>query len=262
MASFVGEGVERIRARGPLVHNITNLVAINYSANLLIAAGASPIMSEAPEETAELAAICNALVINMGTLTGHWIAGARAAIGGARSAGRPWVFDPVGVGATAFRRETGAAILALGPPVIRGNASEIVALAGSAGGGKGVDSTLGSEAATEAATVLARSAGAVVVVTGAVDVITDGSRTLRVANGHPLLTEITASGCGLTALMGAWLAVLDDPLEAAAGACAAYGIAAELAAGRAQGPGTFLPCLLDAVRALDGSEAGQRARLG
>ena len=128
-----------------MVHNVTNLVAMTLSANVLIAAGASPIMSAAPEEAGELAAMSGALVINIGTLTTAWIAGAHAAVAGARRAGRPWILDPVGVGATAFRRDTAAALVAQQPRIIRGNASEILALAEGGGGGKGVDSTAGAD---------------------------------------------------------------------------------------------------------------------
>ena len=143
MTDFVAEGVNRIRRDAPLVHNVTNLVAMTLSANVLIAAGASPIMSAAPEETADLAALSGALVVNIGTLTRDWVEGAHAAITGARGADRPWMLDPVGVGATAFRRETAAALVAQAPRIIRGNASEILALAEGSTGGKGVDSTAG-----------------------------------------------------------------------------------------------------------------------
>jgi hydroxyethylthiazole kinase len=261
MTDFVAFGVDRIRETSPLVHNVTNLVAMTFSANVLIAVGASPIMATAPEETRELAGIAAALVINMGTLTREWIAGAKPAIEGARAAGRPWVLDPVGVGASAFRRETAADLLARSPRIVRGNASEILALAGGIGAGKGVDSTHGAEAAAEAATALAARLRAVVAVTGAVDLVTDGKRSLRVANGHPLLTRTTASGCALTALVGAWAAILDDPLEATAGALAAYGIAAEIAAEQVGGPGSFVPALLDALGALDGATAQSRAKI-
>jgi hydroxyethylthiazole kinase len=261
MTSFVAHGVERIRAEAPLVHNVTNLVAMTFSANVLIAAGASPIMAPAPEESGELAALAAALVINMGTLTREWIAGARPAIEGAVRAGRPWILDPVGVGASAFRRETAAELLGQGPRIIRGNASEILALAGGGNAGKGVDSTHGADAAADAAASLAKRQNAVVAVTGAVDLVTDGRRRLRVENGHPLLTRTTASGCALTALVGAWAAVIEDPLEATAGALAAYGIAAELGAEHAQGCGTFVPAFLDALGALEGAAAARLARI-
>ena len=261
MTAYVAEGVDRIRRNAPLVHNVTNLVAMTLSANVLIAVGASPIMSAAPEETGELAAMSGALVVNIGTLTRAWIAGAEAAVAGARRAGRPWLLDPVGVGATTFRRETAQALVAQRPRIIRGNASEILALAQGAGGGKGVDSTAGVDAALDAARALAVATGAVVAVTGAVDLVTDGSRTRRVENGHVLLTRTTASGCALSSLIGAWAAVLDDPLEATSGALAAYGVAAEIAAGTATGCGSFVAALLDALGGLNGATAARMARI-
>jgi hydroxyethylthiazole kinase len=171
------------------------------------------------------------------------------------------VLDPVGVGATAFRRDTTRALVAQGPRIIRGNASEIVSLAAGAAGGRGVDSTAAADAAADSARSLARESGAVVAVTGAVDLVTDGSRSVTVANGHELLTRTTASGCALTALIGAWVAVLADPLEATVGALAVYGVAAELAAAEARGCGTFVPALLDALGAMDGATAGRLARI-
>lgn len=261
MTTYIAEGVDRIRSTGPLVHNVTNLVAMTLSANVLIAAGASPIMSAAPEEAGELAAMSGALVVNIGTLTHDWIEGAEAAVGGAIRAKKPWLLDPVGIGATAYRSDTSTMLLSHGPTIVRGNASEIMALAGAGQGGKGVDSTASAGDAASAAADLASRSGAVVVVTGAVDLVTDGKRTLRIANGHPLLARTTASGCALTALMGAWAAVLPDPLEAAAGALAAYGVAAEIAAEGNPGPGSFVPALLDALGALDGATASARSRI-
>lgn len=261
MTAYVAEGIDRIRRNAPLVHNVTNLVAMTLSANVLIAVGASPIMSAAPEETGELAAMSGALVVNIGTLTTAWIAGAEAAVAGARRAGRPWLLDPVGVGATTFRRETAQALVAQRPRIIRGNASEILALAQGTGSGKGVDSTAGVDAALDAARALAVATGAVVAVTGAVDLVTDGSRTRRVENGHVLLTRTTASGCALSSLIGAWAAVLDDPLEATSGALAAYGVAAEIAAGTATGCGSFVAALLDALGGLNGATAARMARI-
>jgi hydroxyethylthiazole kinase len=260
-AAYVAEGVDRVRREAPLVHNVTNLVAMSLSANVLIAAGASPIMSAAPEEAGDLAAISGALVVNIGTLTSEWISGAHAAVAGARRAGRPWVLDPVGVGATAFRREAARALIVHKPRIIRGNASEILALAEGSTGGRGVDSTAAASAAADAAKSLAAGTGAVVAATGAVDLVTDGTRTIEVANGHDLLTLTTASGCALTALIGAWTATLADPLHATAGALAAYGIAAELAAARAAGCGSFVPALLDALGSLDGATAARLARV-
>ena len=236
MTDFVAAGVDRIRREAPLVHNVTNLVAMTLSANVLIAAGASPIMSAAPEEAGELAAMSGALVVNIGTLTRDWIEGAHAAVAGARACGpsldpRPGGRRRHGVPPRDRRRRWWRRQ----PRIIRGNASEIMALAGGGGGGKGVDSTAGTEAAADAARALAAATGAVVAVTGAVDLVTDGSRTLTVANGHELLTRTTASGCASDRADRRLGRRPDDPLEATAGALAAYGVAAELAAAKAAG---------------------------
>src|SRR4051794_7382554 len=183
-AARIAETLEQVRRQGPLVHNVTNLVAMTLSANALIAIGASPIMSAAPEEAGDLAAMAGALVVNMGTLTRDWVEGAVAAVAGADRAGKPGGVGPGGAGATRFRDETAARLMMERPRVVRGNASEIAALAGAGAGGKGVDSTLGTDAAAEAAVALARASGAVVAATGAVDLVTDGERMRRVANGH------------------------------------------------------------------------------
>lgn len=258
-----------IRQRGPLVHNITNYVAMEISANVLLAAGASPAMIHAVEEAGDFAGISSAVVINIGTLSAPWVEGMHAAMAAAQAKGVPTVLDPVGVGATAYRTQVAVDLLAHRPTVIRGNASEIMALASAAGaeasgaeasgaeaggaeaGGKGVDSTHSTNEALSAAKALARHTGAVVAVTGAVDRITDGERVIGVENGHPLMTRITAMGCSLSGLVGACLAVHPDPLEATAAALAVYGLAGELAAARAEGPGSLKTHLLDLLHTLD-----------
>ena len=165
---------------------------------------------------------------------------------------KPWVFDPVGVGASAYRTSVAHDLLAIGPDVIRGNASEILTLAGVVlGGGKGVDSVHGSEQAIEAADALAAKTGAVVAVTGKIDYVTDGKRSQRIANGHPMMTRVTALGCTASAIVAAFLTVEDDALAASAEALAIYGLAAERAAILADGPGSLRWRLLDELAALD-----------
>jgi hydroxyethylthiazole kinase len=240
-----------VRRAGPLVHNITNYVAMDLSANVLLAAGASPAMVHAREEAAEFAQLASALVVNIGTLSPDW---AEAMLDAARVAGGrsiPWVLDPVAVGATAFRVKTATDLLPLRPTVVRGNASEILALAGAAGRGKGVDSTDESTDAVEAATELATRTGGVVAVTGAVDVVTDGRTTLRVVGGDPLMARVTAMGCAASAMVGAFAAVADEPLVATASALAVFGLAGERAAGAAEGPGSMRWRLLDELHGLD-----------
>jgi hydroxyethylthiazole kinase len=252
-----------LRAQGPLVQNIANFVAMDLVANALLAVGASPAMVHAQEESAEFAAIASALTVNLGTMEPHWVDSAEAAAQAAVAAGRPWVLDPVAVGATAFRRANAERLMACRPTVVRGNASEIMTLAGIEGaGGKGVDSSVGAEAAAEAAHALARRSGAVVVVTGALDLATDGRRALTCANGDAMLTRVTAAGCALTAVTGACLAVEPDPLLAAAHALALYGVAGERAAAQARGPGSLRVALLDELYRLEPNTLDAAARLG
>ena len=251
----------RVRETRPLVHNITNHVAMNSMANVLLALGASPAMVHAREEAAEFTALAGALTINIGTLSPHWVEAMEAAALAAGETGRPWVLDPVAVGATRYRRETGARLLALSPDVIRGNASEIIALAGGTGGGRGVDSTDPAEAALEAARRLAGRTGGVVAVTGEVDLVTDGRRLAHVAGGHPLMPRVTTLGCALTGVVAAFVAGADDHFEATVAALAAYAVAGELAGEVARGPGSFAVAFLDALYHLDHEALAERARL-
>ena len=270
----VAATLERLRTRGPLVHSITNLVVTNSTANALLAIGASPAMVEAEEESAAFAAIADALVINLGTMTPQRARGMEAAAAAARQAGTPWVLDPVAVGALGYRSRVAVGLLAHRPQAIRGNASEILALealsdpdrpgagreAGNEGG-RGVDSAHAPEAALRSARALSLRTGAAVTVSGAVDLCTDGARLFRVGNGHPMMTRVTGLGCTATALIGACLAVEPDPLLASAHAMVLVGLAGELAAERARGPGSLQMELLDALHLLDGATVIPRASL-
>jgi hydroxyethylthiazole kinase len=239
--------VAAMRADRPLVQNITNHVVMNWTANVLLAAGASPAMVHAPEEAAEFAALARALVINIGTLDQAFVAGMMAAAAAARDRKLPWVLDPVGVGATAYRNRVAADLLGFGPSVIRANAGEIMALAGVAGGAqRGVDSLSGSEAAIAAGKALSARTGAVVAVTGATDYVIAGARITAVPGGHPISQQVTGTGCAATALVGACLAVA--PAEAAAvAALSLMKRAAEAASRTASGPGTFATLFVDAL---------------
>jgi hydroxyethylthiazole kinase len=254
--------LDAIRRRAPLIHNITNLVVTNTTANALLAVGASPAMVEGAEEVEEFAAVADALVIKLGTMSAARAASIRLAAAAARAAGVPWVLDPVAVGAIGFRSRLAADLLRLAPSAIRGNASEVMAIAGGSGGGRGVDTAAGSEAARAAASDLAARTGAVVAVTGAVDYVTDGTRTLAVANGHRLMTRVTGMGCTATAITGACLAVQPDRLLAAAHALVLTGVAGEIAALRCRGPGSMQVEFLDALHLLDEAALAERARLG
>lgn len=245
----------RLRETAPLVQCITNQVASNIAANVLLAAGASPAMVHAPEEAGEFAGVAAALTVNIGTLSAVTLAGMKAAIAGANAAGRPWVLDPVAHFATGFRRDAIAELMDGRPAIVRGNASEIIALAGGSSAGRGVDSGDGVAEAEDAARSIARERGLVVAVTGPVDFVTDGIRAARVSGGSPLMPRVTALGCSLTALIGAYAAVAPDrPFEATIAALSTFAAAGENAARLAEGPGSFQWRFLDAIAALRGSE--------
>jgi hydroxyethylthiazole kinase len=250
-----------LRTHAPLVHNITNYVVMNASANALLAAGAAPAMVHALEEVEDFAALASAVVCNIGTLEPAWVEAMHRAATVAGARGTPWVLDPVGAGATRYRTDTARALLARRPAVLRGNASEILAVAGSATATRGVDSTAEADAALDAAQQLARTHGCVVVATGAIDLATDGTRTVRVANGHPALTRVTGTGCALSAITAACCAVEPDPLAAAVAALVLVGVAGELAAAHTTAPGSFAVAWLDQLATLDDETLATRARL-
>ncbi len=259
--------LEQVRAKSPLVHNITNYVAMNSTANALLAVGASPVMAHAAEEVEDMAAIASALVINIGTLSEPWVAAMARAAAAAVARGIPVVYDPVGVGATPYRTRTFRALLEKArPAVIRGNASEIIAVAGSPSTGKrtatkGVDSSASSESAVDAARCLAESFGCAVCVSGPTDYVVSPGGAWMILNGHPLMPRVTGLGCTATALCGAFAAVQPDRLRATVAAMAVMGIAGEIAAARSQGPGSMQVNFLDALYSLDGGEVRRRLKL-
>ena len=255
----IWQDLERIRAESPLVHNITNYVVMNSTANALLALGASPVMAHAVEEVEDMVGLAAALVVNIGTLSGPWIEAMFLAGRAARRKGIPVVLDPVGCGATRLRTETALRMLKEGwPAVLRGNGSEIRALFHSEGATKGVDSRHSAEDALEAAQGLSIRFGCAVSVSGPVDFVIHGDSVLRVANGHPLMPRVTGMGCAASALTGAFAAVNRSPLHAAAHAMAVMGIAGEMAAEEAQGPGSFHVQFLDALyRLREGDIAGR-----
>jgi len=254
--------IEAIRAQAPLVHNITNYVVMNTTANALLSIGASPVMAHALDEVEEMAGLASALVINIGTLSGPWIEAMFKAAGAARRKGIPIVLDPVGAGATGLRTDTARRLMENAhPTIIRGNGSEILALGEAKGETKGVDSRHGAEAALDAARAVSRKHGCVVSVSGAVDVIVGGDRTILVANGHPMMPRVTGLGCTATALTGAFAAVNPSPLYAAAHAMAVMGIAGEIAAEKAMGPGSFQMHFLDALFVLCEDDIGSRLKI-
>ncbi|NPU85054.1 MAG: hydroxyethylthiazole kinase [Syntrophaceae bacterium] len=244
IAAALGE----VRRRSPVVHNITNYVVMNSTANALLAVGASPVMAHAPEEVEEMAGLAQALVINIGTLSVPWIQAMLLAVREAARRKIPIVLDPVGAGATTYRTKTALEIMDAVPvSVLRGNASEIRALVESDAKTKGVDSLDDSDSAVAAARELNRSRGSVVCVSGETDYIVGPDRTVSIRNGHPLMPRVTGLGCTATALCGAFAAVEEDPMLAVASAMAVMGIAGEMAAEKAAGPGTLQLYFLDAL---------------
>jgi hydroxyethylthiazole kinase len=257
-----GADLAAIRERKPLVHQITNYVVMNVTANATLALGALPVMAHAREEVEEMAAAAGALVLNIGTLEPAWVDAMLAAGRAANAAGVPVVLDPVGAGATAYRTETARRLVdELELAVVRGNAAEIATLAGRAAEIRGVESIGASGSPADLAREAAQELGAAVAVTGAVDHVSDGDRVVAIANGHPLLATITGSGCMSTALTGCFLAVAAEPLAAAAEALAAFGVAGEDAARQAEGPGSFHVALFDALHGLDSSSLDGLARI-
>src|SRR5579862_9828920 len=258
-----GSTLRTIRERKPLVHQITNYVVMNETANATLALGALPVMAHALEEVEEMVRLASALVLNIGTLSQHWIESILLAGGEATARGIPIVLDPVGAGATTYRTETARRILGtVGVTVLRGNAGEIGTLLGAAAEVRGVESiSVGVEPA-DLAREAGRRLGVIAAVTGPVDHVSDGERVLAVANGDPLLATVTGTGCMSSALTGCFLAAKPDaPLEAAAEALAAFGVAAEDAAEGAGGPGTFHARLYDALYALDPTTLDDRTHI-
>lgn len=257
-----GQNLDAIRQHGPLVHNITNLVAMDLAANALLAIGASPVMAHAQEEVEDFVSLAGALAINIGTFTPEWQDAAVSAAVQALGNETPWVLDPVGCGATRFRMENAMRLLKIRPSLVRGNASEIAALASNAlGTGKGVEATMSVADVEIEASRLAREAGLVVAVTGAEDFVTDGQRALRIAGGHPLMMRITAVGCALTAITAAFMAVEEDVLAAAGHALAYMAVAGETAGKTADAPGSFRVELLDALYRMRPEELDERAAI-
>jgi hydroxyethylthiazole kinase len=261
-AELAAHNLALVRETRPLIHNITNYVVMQYTANALLALGASPVMAHAVEEMEEMASLADALVLNIGTLSGPWIEGMLVA---GRTASRrkiPIILDPVGAGATTLRTSTAVRLLdECRVTVLRGNASEVLAVAKGAGGTRGVDAAHKAEDALDAARGWARTRGVVVAITGAVDHVTDGRAVRRVHNGHPLMGRITGSGCTATTVIGAFCAVNGNAVEATASALAFYGLAGEYAARAGSLPGTFGVGLIDMLHAVTPDQVAREARI-
>ncbi|ADZ69906.1 hydroxyethylthiazole kinase [Polymorphum gilvum] len=244
-AAFAATALDRLRARVPRVHCLTNAVAQSFTANVLLALGAIPSMTIAPEEVPAFTAGADALLVNLGTLDDTRRRAIPLALDVAAAAGKPWVLDPVFVDRSPVRCDLARDLLARSPTLLRVNAAELAALTG------------GREARAAGRVLAARIA-----LTGAVDEVSDGRRSLRLDNGHPLMGKVTATGCAGGAVLAAFLAVEPDPLLAAAAGLAVFGIAGEIAGAQARGPGSFVPAFLDALHALDAEIIAARLRAG
>jgi hydroxyethylthiazole kinase len=262
MSISPGTTLRELRERQPLVHQITNYVVMNETANATLALGALPVMAHAREEVEEMVGLASALVLNIGTLSEHWIEAMLLAGRAANARGIPVVLDPVGAGATAYRTDTARRILdEVRVTVLRGNQGEIATLAGAEAEVRGVESMAVGLEPPALARGAARGLGVVASVTGPIDHVSDGKRVVSIANGHPLLASVTGTGCMSSALTGCFLAVKpEQPVEAAAEALVALGVAAEDAADGAGGPGTFHARLYDALAGLDPETLDGRAR--
>ena len=240
--------LKSVRERNPVVHNITNYVAMNFSANALLAVGASPIMAHARGEMEDIVSLSSCVVLNIGTLDPLWIESMQEAAELAAGKGKPVILDPVGVGASKLRMESCKRLLSkYAPQVIRGNGSEVSSLISGSSGGRGVDSTTGSAELETKVVEWARDPQRIVVVSGAVDIITDGSTVVRIRNGHSLMARVTAMGCAATAVVGAFCSKPHPDIFDAAAAMAVMGICGQIAAKTAHGSGSFAIALLDAL---------------
>lgn len=248
MEQKIIQALRDLRAKNPLVHNITNFVVMNNTANALLAIGASPMMVHGHKEVETGVEVASALVINVGTLDDYWAESMIKAASKANELHKPWILDPVGAGLSAFRNEVLDQLISYRPTVIRGNASEIMALHRfSKSSGKGVDSTNTSDQALEAATVLNTATGSIVCISGEVDYIVGKQQIIAVENGHPMMTKVTGLGCSSTAVIGGFLGLNTEPLIEAVSGVALFSLAGELAFEQAKGPGSLQMELYDAL---------------
>ncbi len=262
-AEDIWEGVCSIRKQSPLVHNITNYVVMNTTANALLSLGASPVMAHAVDEIDDMVSIAGSLVINIGTLSEHWVSAMLRAAAKARERRIPIILDPVGAGATRYRTETSLELIEKLPPsIIRGNASEIMALVTAEAKTKGVDSTVSSGAALDAAQYLSATYGSVVSVSGATDYIISPNTIIKIQNGHAMMSRVTGLGCTASALCGAFAAVTSDHLLAVTQAMAVMGISGEIAAEKADGPGSLQMIFLDTLYNLTESDIKRYLKIG
>ncbi len=262
MAQKAVVNLKNLRDKKPLIHNITNFVVMNYTANALLACGASPVMAHAREEVEEMVSFAGALVLNIGTLTPDFIDSMIKAGKRANEINVPIILDPVGSGATRLRTESAKRLInELDIKVVRGNASEVLSLAQEGSRTKGVDSIHSVDEASDAAIELAKELNTTLVITGEVDLVTDGMRINLCFNGHELMGYVTGTGCTATVLIGAFMAVEEDAVNAASTALAYFGLAGEISASKAKAPGSFQMGMLDALYTIDGTTLEDGARI-
>jgi hydroxyethylthiazole kinase len=261
-AENIYQNLEDVRRKGPLVHNITNYVAMNLTANALLAVGASPVMAHAPEEVEDMVNIASALVVNIGTLSGHWVEAMFKAAFQAKKKGIPIIYDPVGAGATPFRTRTIRELIgAAAPAIVRGNASEIMAIADDQIKTKGVDSAAATQTALASARHISELHDCVVCVSGETDYIVDKKGLAMIDNGHAMMPKVTGLGCTASALCAAFAAVNPDYFAATTAAMAVMGIAGEIAAEKSSGPGSLQVIFLDTLFNMTGEEIRQRLKI-
>jgi hydroxyethylthiazole kinase len=262
LAEKAGQNLILVRQIKPLIHNITNMVVMNVTANALLAMGASPVMAHAKNEVREMVKLASALVLNLGTLSEEWVDSMLMAGEKATKLNIPVILDPVGSGATSFRTASAKKLInKINIRVIRGNPSEILSLGHESSKTKGVDSLHTVDDASITAKVLAEQLKTTLAVTGPTDFVTDGERIIRILNGHPLMSLITGSGCMATAIIAAFLAVDSDAASASATALSYFGLAGEIAGRKSFGPGTFMVQLLDSLYSLTPEMLEKGARI-
>ncbi|ALC05825.1 Hydroxyethylthiazole kinase [Corynebacterium deserti GIMN1.010] len=259
MADSYLDALNLVRQNTPLVQCLTNSVVMQFTANVLLAAGASPAMVDTPAESEAFAQVASGVLINAGTPSAEQYQGMRNAIDGANKAGTPWVLDPVAVGGLAERTLFVEGVVDKHPAAIRGNASEIVALAGLGAGGRGVDATDSVEGALTAGSLLAKRTGAVVAVSGAEDLIVSAGRVTWLRSGHPMLQQVIGTGCSLGALTAAYLGATKDldRHDEVLAAHAHVGAAGQVAATKASSPGSFAVAFLDALYEVTADDIAQ-----
>ncbi len=251
--------LNKLREKRPLVHNITNYVVMNFTANCLLSLGASPVMAHAIEEVEDMVGVADSLVVNIGTLSKSWTESMVKAARKARSLGKPFILDPVGSGATKYRTEISRKIMSISPSVIRGNASEVMSLCEDTASTRGVDSSEKTENASGCAKHLAEKTVSTIVISGEKDYVFSREQSLIVCNGCALMSRVTGMGCCATAIIGAFLGVC-PPFEAAVSGMTVMGLAGEMALEKSSFPGSFAAYFTDALSRINTDEILKRAR--